>query len=194
PFKENDTTRIDKYVQDVNHLNFFNTNTLDDLLEIPIDEERRNPSPIRHGNSPSHSGSTSASLKENDVRHSQDADVSACENGSFATYEEHNSNSEGNGLHNQSQDNVSQDNNGAQNLRRSSRTSVFPRNFNDFIVDSKVKYGLEKYVNYSYLSGGNYCFATMLNKGVEPKTYLEASQHKQWVDAMNAEMDALYRN
>ncbi|GKF95480.1 ribonuclease H-like domain-containing protein, partial [Tanacetum coccineum] len=30
--------------------------------------------------------------------------------------------------------------------------------------------------------------------GVEPKTYLEASQHKHWVDAMNAEMDALYRN
>ncbi|GKB68250.1 ribonuclease H-like domain-containing protein [Tanacetum coccineum] len=34
----------------------------------------------------------------------------------------------------------------------------------------------------------------MLNKGVEPKTYLEASQHKHWVDAINAEMDALYRN
>ncbi|GKD58117.1 ribonuclease H-like domain-containing protein [Tanacetum coccineum] len=85
------------------------------------------------------------------------------------------------------QDNVSQDNNGDQNLR-SSRTFVFQRNFNDFIVDSKVKYSLEKYVNYSYLSKGNYCFATMLNKGVEPKTYLEASQHKHWVDAMNATM------
>ncbi|GKF36187.1 ribonuclease H-like domain-containing protein, partial [Tanacetum coccineum] len=120
--------------------------------------------------------------------HSQDAGGSASENGSFAGYEEHNSNSEGNGLHDQSQDNVSQDNNGDQNLRRSSRTSVFQRNFNDFIVDSKVKYSLEKYVNYSYLSKGNYCFATMLNKGVEPKTYLEASQHKHWVDAMNATM------
>ncbi|GJU89326.1 ribonuclease H-like domain-containing protein [Tanacetum coccineum] len=134
---------------------------------------------------------TSASLKENDAGHSQDAGGSASENGSFAGYEEHNSNSEGNGLHDQSQDNVSQDNNGDQNLRRSSRTSVFQRNFNDFIVDSKVKYSLEKYVNYSYLSKGNYCFATMLNKGVEPKTYLEASQHKHWVDAMNAKMDAL---
>ncbi|GKB52403.1 ribonuclease H-like domain-containing protein, partial [Tanacetum coccineum] len=194
PFKQNDLTRIDKSVQDVNHLNFFNTNTLDDLPEIPNDEERRNPIPIRHGNSPSHSGSTSASLKENDAGQSQDIGASASENGSFTAYEEHNSNSEGNGLHDQSQDNVSQDNNGNQNLRRSSRTSVFPRNFNDFIVDSKVKYGLEKYVNYSYLSKGNYCFSTMLNKGVEPKTYLEASQHKHWVDAMNAEMDALYRN
>ncbi|GJT61231.1 ribonuclease H-like domain-containing protein [Tanacetum coccineum] len=34
----------------------------------------------------------------------------------------------------------------------------------------------------------------MLNMGVEPKTYLEVSQHKHWVDAMNAEIDALYRN
>ncbi|GJZ50804.1 ribonuclease H-like domain-containing protein [Tanacetum coccineum] len=32
---------------------------------------------------------------------------------------------------------------GTQNLRRSSRQSVFPRNYNDFLVDSKVKYGLE---------------------------------------------------
>ncbi|GKB37409.1 ribonuclease H-like domain-containing protein [Tanacetum coccineum] len=34
----------------------------------------------------------------------------------------------------------------------------------------------------------------MLNKGTEPKTYFKASQHKHWVDAMNAEMDALYKN
>ncbi|GKC02205.1 ribonuclease H-like domain-containing protein [Tanacetum coccineum] len=194
PFKQNNSTGIDNSVQDVNHLNFFNTNTLDDLPEIPNDEERRNPSPIKHGNSSSYSGSTSALSNENDAGHSQDADASASENGSFAADEDNNSNSESNGLHDQSQDNVSQDNNGAQNLRRSSRTSVFPKKINDFIVDSKIKYGLEKYVNYSYLSKGNYCFATMLNKGVEPKTYLEVSQHKHWVDAINAEMNALYRN
>ncbi|GJT50026.1 ribonuclease H-like domain-containing protein, partial [Tanacetum coccineum] len=169
PFKQNNSTGINNSVQDVNHLNFFNNNTLDDLPKIPNDEDRRNPSPIRH-------------------------DDSVSENRSFAADEENNSNSEGNGLHDQSQDNVSQDINGAQNLRRSSRTFVFPKFFNNFVVDSKVKYGLEKYVNYSYLSKGNYYFATMLNKGVEPKTYLEASQHKHWVDAMNAEMNALYRN
>nr|GEZ76299.1 ribonuclease H-like domain-containing protein [Tanacetum cinerariifolium] len=71
------------------------TNTLDDLPEIPNDEERRNPSPIRHGNSP----------------------FSLSKNGSFTAYEEHNGNSEGNGLHDQSQDNVSQYNNGAQNIK-----------------------------------------------------------------------------
>ncbi|GJY87028.1 ribonuclease H-like domain-containing protein [Tanacetum coccineum] len=37
---------------------------------------------------------------------------------------------------------VSQDN---QNLRRASRQSVFPKNDNDFVVDSKVKYGIEKF-------------------------------------------------
>ncbi|GJX90221.1 ribonuclease H-like domain-containing protein [Tanacetum coccineum] len=105
PFKQNNSTGIDNPVQDVNHLNFFNTNTLDDLPEIPNDEERRNPNPIRYGNSPSHSGSTSAFSKENDAGHSQDADASASENGSFVADEENKSNYEGNGLHDQSHDN-----------------------------------------------------------------------------------------
>ncbi|GKA81270.1 ribonuclease H-like domain-containing protein, partial [Tanacetum coccineum] len=134
-FKQNSSTGIDKSVQDVNHLNCFNFNTLDDLSKIPNDEERRNPSPIRHGNSPSHSGSTSAFSNENDVGHSQDADASASENESFTADEDKNNSSEGNNLYDQTQDN-----------------------------------------------------------GVEPKTYLEVSQHKHWVDAMNAKMDALYRN
>nr|GEY56796.1 uncharacterized mitochondrial protein AtMg00810-like [Tanacetum cinerariifolium] len=36
---------------------------------------------------------------------------------------------------------------GVKNVRRSSRQSVFPRNYNDFVVESKVKYGLEKYTD-----------------------------------------------
>ncbi|GKC76007.1 hypothetical protein Tco_1126781 [Tanacetum coccineum] len=102
PFKQNNLTGIDNSVQDVNHLNFFNTNTLDDLPEIPNDEKRRNPSPIRHDNSPSHSGSTFAFSNENNEGHSQDVDVSASKNGSVAADEENNSNSEGNDLHDQS--------------------------------------------------------------------------------------------
>nr|GEY81623.1 ribonuclease H-like domain-containing protein [Tanacetum cinerariifolium] len=50
----------------------------------------RRPTPIRHNNSPSYSGSTSASSKKNDAGHSQDADAYASENESFTTYEEHN--------------------------------------------------------------------------------------------------------
>ncbi|GJS53619.1 ribonuclease H-like domain-containing protein [Tanacetum coccineum] len=109
--------------QDVNHLNFFNFNTLDDLSKIPNDEERRNPNAIRDGNSPSHSGSTFAFSNENDAGHSHNVDASASENEIFAVDEDKISSSEGNDLHDQTQYN-----------------------------------------------------------------------HKHWVDVMNAEMDALYRN
>nr|GEW17959.1 ribonuclease H-like domain-containing protein [Tanacetum cinerariifolium] len=126
PFKQNNSTVIDNSVQYVNHLKNFNTNTLDAYLKYQM---------MRREGTPALSG--------------MDANASVSENGSFAADEENNSNSEGNGLHDQSQDNVSQDNNGAQNLRMSSRTSVFPKKFNDFIVDSKVKYGLEKYNSWS---------------------------------------------
>ncbi|GKC54903.1 ribonuclease H-like domain-containing protein [Tanacetum coccineum] len=83
---------------------------------------------------------------------------------------------------------------GVQNVRRSSRQSVFPRNYNDFVVESKVKYGLEKYVGYSKLNSENFCFVTQLNKTREPKTYFEASKYSHWTDAMNQEIDALLRN
>ncbi|GJR02561.1 ribonuclease H-like domain-containing protein [Tanacetum coccineum] len=83
---------------------------------------------------------------------------------------------------------------GTQNLKRSSRQSVFPRNYNDFVVDSKVKYRLEKYVGYSKLNSENYCFITQLNINCEPKTFFEASKFPHWTDAMNSEMNALLRN
>ncbi|GJZ43745.1 ribonuclease H-like domain-containing protein [Tanacetum coccineum] len=91
----------------------------------------------------------------------------------------------------QNPNSISQDN---QNLRRSSRQSVFPKNYNDFVVDSKVKYGIEKYVGYSKLNSENYCFITQLNKNIKPKSFFEASKFPHWVDAMNQEMNALLRN
>ncbi|GJV23821.1 ribonuclease H-like domain-containing protein [Tanacetum coccineum] len=54
-----------------------------------------------------------------------------------------------------------------QPLRRYERSSVFPNKYNEYVVDSKVKYGLERYV---------------------------ACKYQHWVEAMNKEMDALYRN
>nr|GFA10682.1 ribonuclease H-like domain-containing protein [Tanacetum cinerariifolium] len=56
---------------------------------------------------------------------------------------------------------------GIQNVRRSSRQSVFPINYNDFVVDSKVKYRIENML---------------------------ASKFPPWVDAINQEIDALLRN
>ncbi|PWA95103.1 reverse transcriptase, RNA-dependent DNA polymerase, Gag-polypeptide of LTR copia-type [Artemisia annua] len=56
-------------------------------------------------------------------------------------------------------------------LRRSGRESKTPIRFNDYVMQSKVRYGIEKYVNYGGLSRVNMCFASTLNKSVEPKTY-----------------------
>ncbi|GJY03527.1 ribonuclease H-like domain-containing protein [Tanacetum coccineum] len=60
--------------------------------------------------------------------------------------------------------------------------------------DDKVKYGIQKHVNYSKLSKENYCFSTSLNKTIEPSTYHQACTSKDWVAAMNTEMEALNKN
>ncbi|GKC13470.1 hypothetical protein Tco_1010252, partial [Tanacetum coccineum] len=111
------SSKVNTSIQDINHLNFFNTNTLDDLTDMPKDKERRNLRPNRHGNSPSHSGSPFASSKENDGGHFQDADASTSENESFGALEENNNNSEGNIFHDHSQEGIDQVNNDVSNLR-----------------------------------------------------------------------------
>nr|GEY28548.1 ribonuclease H-like domain-containing protein [Tanacetum cinerariifolium] len=63
-----------------------------------------------------------------------------------------------------------------------------------FVVDSKVKYEIEKYVGYSKLNSENYCFITQLNKIFEPKSFSEVSKFPHWIDAVNQEMNALLRN
>ncbi|KAM0049721.1 putative RNA-directed DNA polymerase [Helianthus debilis subsp. tardiflorus] len=78
--------------------------------------------------------------------------------------------------------------------RRSSRTSVFPRRLNDFVVEGKVKFGIEKVVNLSKLTVENRCFASGLSKNLEPRNYREAIQDPNWINAMNEEIHALHRN
>ncbi|GJT53136.1 hypothetical protein Tco_0988190 [Tanacetum coccineum] len=98
PFKQNVSSTIDNYVQDVNDLNFFNTNSLDDLHDIPNDEERMNPSPKRHDTPLSHSSSPSTSSNENDGEHFQDANAFASDSERSADLEENIVNSEGDDL------------------------------------------------------------------------------------------------
>ncbi|GJW71282.1 ribonuclease H-like domain-containing protein, partial [Tanacetum coccineum] len=57
------------------------------------------------------------------------------------------------------------------NLRRSSRQTKLPSSLNDFIVEGKVKYGVERVVNYANLKLHSFCFATALNKSIEPTCY-----------------------
>ncbi|GJR51864.1 putative RNA-directed DNA polymerase [Tanacetum coccineum] len=79
-------------------------------------------------------------------------------------------------------------------VRRSTRPKVTPVRFNDFVVNNNVISGLEKFVCYSKLSSMNYCFLTNLNKSVEPKSYIDACNDENWINAMNQEMEALHRN
>ncbi|GKC25077.1 ribonuclease H-like domain-containing protein [Tanacetum coccineum] len=78
--------------------------------------------------------------------------------------------------------------------RRSSRPHKLPTNLNDIIIKGKVKYGVEKVVNYSKLSKEIFCFASSLNKSVEPRIYHEAILDENWVNAMNEEMEALVKS
>ncbi|XP_071695739.1 uncharacterized protein [Rutidosis leptorrhynchoides] len=61
-------------------------------------------------------------------------------------------------------------------LRRSQRDTVKPRKFNDYVIEGKVKFGIEKTVNYSNLTSENFYFVTSINKSIEPTTYWEASK------------------
>ncbi|GKC62376.1 ribonuclease H-like domain-containing protein, partial [Tanacetum coccineum] len=143
PFKDsevgkNDSTNV---FQDVNHINFFDI----EYPEIPNDDERV-ANDLNKGKSDSSSSSESGSninIADFPVDSGNDADSSndfvATQNEEVATLEE-NVFSEGNLDQNPSSSQ------GVQNVRRSSRQSVFPKNYNDFVVESKVKYGLEKYV------------------------------------------------
>ncbi|GKE90359.1 ribonuclease H-like domain-containing protein [Tanacetum coccineum] len=168
--------------QDVNHLNFFDI----EYYDIPNDDERV-ANDLNKGKSDSISSSMFGSnINTVDflVDSGNDADSSdglvATHNEEVATFEE-NIFSEG------SLDQNPSSSQGVQNVKRSSRQSVFPRNYNDFVVESKVKYGIEKYVGYSKLNSENLCFVTQLNKTRKPKTYFETSKYPHWTDAMNQE-------
>ncbi|GJY61045.1 hypothetical protein Tco_0461702 [Tanacetum coccineum] len=61
-------------------------------------------------------------------------------------------------------------------IRRSSRPSKLPTKLNDYVIDSKLRYDIEKHVNYANLNSVNYCYATTLKKSVGLVTYYEATK------------------
>ncbi|KAJ0703042.1 putative RNA-directed DNA polymerase [Helianthus annuus] len=79
-------------------------------------------------------------------------------------------------------------------LRRSSRSTSIPKRFQDYVLNSNVKYDINKVVSYACLSADSACFISRLNKTVEPSTYSEAAKDPKWIEAMNLEMEALLRN
>ncbi|GKD74910.1 hypothetical protein Tco_1333192, partial [Tanacetum coccineum] len=146
PFKDFITGKIDSNVfQDINHLNFLDV----EYPKLPNDDERVEPK--LNSDQRSQSVNSSSSVFDKDantadfpVNSGNDADSS---DNFFATQNEEVSTLE---------ENIFSDGNldlnprtfaqGVQAIRISSRHSVFPKNYNDFVIESKFKYGHEKHV------------------------------------------------
>ncbi|GJT75154.1 ribonuclease H-like domain-containing protein [Tanacetum coccineum] len=79
-------------------------------------------------------------------------------------------------------------------IRRSMRQTKLPSSLDDFIINGKVKYGVEKVVNYANLDHDSFCFASSLNRSVEPSCYEHAILDNNWIDAINSETEALNKN
>ncbi|GJZ27612.1 ribonuclease H-like domain-containing protein [Tanacetum coccineum] len=161
-----------------------------EILDTPCDEDRVINIPNSDGSNFSQVGSPTIDQNENVEIHFSSSNRSVSGSKMAATLEDNHNNSKGDdgNIQNIETDQITQP------VRRSERSSIFPNKYNDFVVDSKVKYGLEKYVNYLKLNSENKCFVTELNKSVEPKNYWKACKDQHWVEAMNKEMDALYKN
>ncbi|GJX51637.1 ribonuclease H-like domain-containing protein [Tanacetum coccineum] len=173
---------------DLNHSNFFD-NLSDETPDTPYDEERVVNTPNSDGSNSSQVGSPTIDQNGNKGIHSSGSNGFKTGDEMAATLEDDHYNSEGDIENVQSVgDQITQP------VRRSERSFVFHNKYNDLVVDSKVKYGLKKYVNYSKLNTENKCFVTELHKSVKPKNYWEACKDQHWVEGMNKEMDALYKN
>ncbi|XP_021979964.1 uncharacterized protein LOC110876093 [Helianthus annuus] len=134
-------------------------------------------------------------------------DVNACFNSSVKSFTWHSrlghpsdqESSSGQGTNERAEDTIGSNaetnqSEGSINVRKSSRNTSMPRNIDDFVVEGKVRYGIEKVVSYAHLSYENKCFVASLNKTLEPTSYSEAAKDDNWVEAMNNEMEALYKN
>nr|GEY17108.1 ribonuclease H-like domain-containing protein [Tanacetum cinerariifolium] len=80
------------------------------------------------------------------------------------------------------------------NLRKYSRTTQLPAKFNEYVLDNKVKYGLNRYANHTHLDSQSRSFISNLSKTLEPSSFEEASKDPNWISAMNDEMNAFYEN
>ncbi|GJU99891.1 ribonuclease H-like domain-containing protein [Tanacetum coccineum] len=92
-FSQNGSSIADYYhseqsVQELNYLNFFNSDYPDDHPDIPNDEERSDPNPTRYGTPSPHSGSTFKPLHENEGEHSQGPNAAATEDEMSTNHED----------------------------------------------------------------------------------------------------------
>nr|GEV66272.1 ribonuclease H-like domain-containing protein [Tanacetum cinerariifolium] len=65
--------------------------------------------------------------------------------------------------------------------RRSQRSFKLPARLNEFVLDNKVKYGLNRYANHSFSSAENYSFVSNLIKSIKHSSYEEAIKDVNWI-------------
>jgi len=81
--------------------------------------------------------------------------------------------------------------------RRSTRQKLSPSWMKDFVsltVNKDVQYPLGNYMSYAHLSPTYQCYIAATSHTKEPNSYLEAVQDERWVEAMQAEIQALESN
>ncbi|KAJ0532312.1 putative RNA-directed DNA polymerase [Helianthus annuus] len=185
PYKSNKlTNHYDTLTDSLNHLNFFDSvEVLTTRPIIPNDEAGNNESHEVSDDDQQPFPSTSATPSNVEHQHSTIGVESSSSEGTGRAEDIGTSNNE---INPSEGTNIS--------LRRSSRKVVLPKKLKHFVLNSKVKYSLNKVVNYACLSAENLCFIASLNKTVEPSSYEEAASDPRWVEAMNKEMEALFRN
>ncbi|GKD39566.1 ribonuclease H-like domain-containing protein [Tanacetum coccineum] len=181
PFKQNtcDSTNVEK-TSDVDHLQFFDGQ----FPQSPNDDG--NDSSVEDGSLPHSDKLDSTQGRHQSGRHSvTQVDDQNWSKGNFQNF-----------IPSTSQSSPTQINDDAQTLvlRRSDRQSKPYVRLNDYVLNSKLKYGIEKFVSYSKLNSVNLCFATNLNKSIVPSCFYEALSNPNWVEAMNNEIESLYRN
>ncbi|GJT89666.1 putative RNA-directed DNA polymerase [Tanacetum coccineum] len=180
PFRNSSECKeYDMVYQNKNSLNFFNIDEDESRSDEPCDDERDLGAEISKGTDNISLGGTenTEGTRRNEGNSNEGTSVEAASDiDESAILDENDSLSEG-------------DDN-------------YYHEFNDLFetpcmvvkIDSKVKYSIDRHVNYSNLSVEYFNFSTNLNKIVEPKNFEEASKDIRWLEAMNLEMEALNRN
>ncbi|GAU51097.1 hypothetical protein TSUD_185270 [Trifolium subterraneum] len=61
-------------------------------------------------------------------------------------------------------------------------------------IISGTPYPISNFHSYANLSGNHKAFYVSLSQTTKPKTYSETCKSQEWIDAMNSELEALYKN
>ncbi|XP_071704496.1 uncharacterized protein [Rutidosis leptorrhynchoides] len=168
---------------DVTHLNFFDTDFIngEGLSHIPNDDNNV-PSDIGDGTVNPTLGSISRDSSKMDSTSNDTTKMNPAESASMGV---DSATPDDTLIHLDTSDNSDNSEGDPHSvepdypLRRSTRQSFLPTKFNDYVLNKSVlsnniKYGIDKYINYSNLSSENLCFTSSISMSVEPKTYSQA--------------------